>query len=381
MNALAIDLLDYDTAGYWGGNPEDPGVTVRAIRNGDIGTTGALSPAVGTPRVFTEKEFAKSQIHAGDILLTTSGNCGRVAFVAEEPSTPTCATNFVRLLRTNPARVDARYFFHSLRTPEFAAVATKFSRGATIKNLSAKSTLGAHQVPLPQLEAQRRVASILDEADAIRAKRRIQLNLIDELPQSLFREYVTAETPVVALQDIASTSSGGTPRRSDPKNYSGSIPWVKSGELKARHIRRTDEYISERGIATSSAKIMPEGTILMAMYGATAGKVGVLAVPAATNQAVCSITSSESVISEYLVEALRASSDSLLSRRVGGAQPNLSQEIIRTFRIPLLSLDMQRKYSTMVTAIHAERDRVAKALEADEELFAALQHRAFRGEL
>src|SRR5689334_4980194 len=91
------------------------------------------------------------------------------------------------------------------------------------------------------------------------------------------------------LGDIADTASGGTPDRKNPNYYGGTIRWVKSGELEDSFILETDEQLTTEGLKNSSAKIFPDGTLLMAMYGATVGKTAILKIPAATNQAVCAI--------------------------------------------------------------------------------------------
>ncbi len=93
------------------------------------------------------------------------------------------------------------------------------------------------------------------------------------------------------ISDIAETSSGGTPSRDKKEYFIGSIPWVKSGELKDNTIYDTEEKITEKGLQNSSAKLFPKGTLLIALYGATVGKTGILGMDATTNQAVCAILS------------------------------------------------------------------------------------------
>ena len=102
------------------------------------------------------------------------------------------------------------------------------------------------------------------------------------------------------LGDICLTTSGGTPSRGNNRYYEGNIPWVKSGELAKGLILDTEEKISEEAIKNSSAKIFPKGTLLIALYGATIGKLAFLGVEAATNQAVCGIFQSENINSNYL---------------------------------------------------------------------------------
>ena len=99
----------------------------------------------------------------------------------------------------------------------------------------------------------------------------------------------------VRLGDIAKTSSGGTPKRGTAAYYGGIIPWVKSGELGDSTVYETSETITDTGLKNSSAKLFPKGTLCIALYGATIGKLGVLGVDAATNQAVCGIFLPENI--------------------------------------------------------------------------------------
>jgi type I restriction enzyme S subunit len=237
------------------------------------------------------------------------------------------------------------------------------------------------QVPRPPLAEQRRIAEILDQADALRAKRRQVLAHLEALTRSTFRADFADVAETSRLGDLATTTSGGTPNRSVSSNYGGGIPWVKSGELHAGLVTETDETISAQGLSSSSAKIFPAGTVLLAMYGATAGVVGRLGVDAATNQAICAITPGPSLDTEYLIAALRAQAVQLVAKAAGGAQPNLSQGIIRDIVIPVPSLDDQKRFASQVVAIEAQRSDVVRALAMHDDIFASLQSRAFRGEV
>lgn len=131
----------------------------------------------------------------------------------------------------------------------------------------------------------------------------------------------------VKLGDVCSTTSGGTPSRRNSKFYNGDIPWVKSGELDKGLILDTEEKISEEALKNSSAKIFPKGTLLIALYGATIGKLAFLGIDAATNQAVCCIYKNENIDSNFLFHFLFFKKAYLVKQSIGGAQPNISQGI------------------------------------------------------
>lgn len=136
------------------------------------------------------------------------------------------------------------------------------------------------------------------------------------------------------LQDIAIWSSGGTPSRSNPGYFSGSIPWLKTGELGPRVIYETEEHISDKAVGASSAKIFPKGSVAIAMYGATIGKTSMLGIEAATNQA-CAVGIPDATSSEYLYYFLVSQEKGFVDAGKGGAQPNISQGIVKAWPILL----------------------------------------------
>jgi type I restriction enzyme M protein len=146
------------------------------------------------------------------------------------------------------------------------------------------------------------------------------------------------------LGDVCKTSSGGTPLRSHPEFYeNGTIPWLKSGEVAQGYIYKAEEFITEEGLAMSSAKLFPEDTVLLAMYGATAGQVGILKITASTNQAICGVFPGEKFLPEFLYLILKAKKDYLISQSSGGAQPNISQTIIKELLVPVPPLSVQKE--------------------------------------
>lgn len=137
------------------------------------------------------------------------------------------------------------------------------------------------------------------------------------------------------LSEICFMTSGGTPSRKKAKYYSnGTIPWVKSGELENNTILESEECITEEALNNSSTKIFPKGTLLIALYGATIGKLAFLGIDAATNQAVCGIFENDKVDLKYLYYYLLFSRPNLIKQGQGGAQPNISQTILKKLLVP-----------------------------------------------
>ena len=164
---------------------------------------------------------------------------------------------------------------------------------------------------------------------------------------------------MVKISDFCLTGSGGTPLRSNSAFYEGDIPWIKSGELRENIITTASEFITQLAIEKSSAKIIPVGSILLAMYGATVGRLAILGIDAATNQAVCNIIpDKERAFTRYLYYALLTKVPDLLNNAVGGAQLNINQGIIKDTEILLPPLPEQKRIAAILDqADEIRRDR------------------------
>lgn len=162
----------------------------------------------------------------------------------------------------------------------------------------------------------------------------------------------------------------------------GTIPWVKSGELRENVITETSEHVTETALKETNVKLVPKNALLLALYGATVGRLGVLGIEATTNQAVCHIIPDPKKTNlTFMFHALSNQVSYLVGRGVGGAQPNISQGIVKTLKIPLPPLPLQRKFAAIVDSIERQKTTQRAHLAELDALFAALQHRAFRGEL
>ena len=147
----------------------------------------------------------------------------------------------------------------------------------------------------------------------------------------------------MTLGEVGTWQSGGTPSRSNKTYYGGNIPWLKTGDLNDGLISDIPESITEEAVANSSAKINPAGSVLIAMYGATIGKLGILTFPATTNQACCACIEFNAITQLYLFYFLLSQRNGFIAKGGGGAQPNISKEIIVNTFIPLPPLSEQQR--------------------------------------
>jgi type I restriction enzyme S subunit len=168
---------------------------------------------------------------------------------------------------------------------------------------------------------------------------------------------------ICKIQDIAMTATGGTPSRSVDAYFGGPIPWVKSGELGDSHVYATEETLTEIGLDSSNAKIFPKGTLCVALYGATVGKLGILEIDAATNQAVCGVFLGNGVLRDYVFHYLASIRRHLIEQGKGGAQSNISNGLIRETHIPIAPTNEQRRIVAKIEELFSDLDAGVAALQ------------------
>jgi len=162
---------------------------------------------------------------------------------------------------------------------------------------------------------------------------------------------------LLPLSKVVNTSSGGTPSRANQSYYGGEIPWLKSGEMNDSLIYQAEEFITEEGLNNSSAKIFSKGTLLVAMYGATAGKTGILDINASTNQAVCAVMpKDDNTNRDFLFWFFRAHRFYFIDISRGGAQPNISQSVIGNTDFPILKEGLQKNISLFLTNLEQAKE-------------------------
>ncbi len=165
------------------------------------------------------------------------------------------------------------------------------------------------------------------------------------------------------LRVVADWSSGGTPSRKRADFFGGDIPWVKTGELTEKYVLETEEKLTELGVKNSSAKVFPKGSVGIAMYGATIGKVSIWGIDASTNQACAVARPINGVVSsEFLYYFLRSEKSALVREGKGGAQPNISQGLLKAWPIALPPPNEQRRIVERIEALFDEIDRGVESL-------------------
>lgn len=258
------------------------------------------------------------------------------------------------------------------------------------------------ELELPPLAEQRRIVAKLDALTARTARARADLDRIPALT-ARYKQVVLAKAfsgeltgsdgagwTEVSISEIAEVGTGSTPKRSQAAYYhDGVVPWVTSSVVNRAYVDSADQFITEQALRETNCKVFQPGTLLVAMYGEgqTRGRVSVLGIAAATNQALAaiSITCDDVVRRDYVYWFLRSQYLALRSAAAGGVQPNLNLGIIKATRIPVPPLTEQVEIVHLVDRAFGELDRMAaeatSALRLIDRLDQAMLAKAFMGEL
>lgn len=336
-------------------------------------------------RLGLEKSSARL-LPKGSIVFSSRASIGKIGITDVELCTNQGFANFIC-----DASLYNKFLAYALKkfTPEITAL----SNSTTFAEVS-KSSLKGFSIPVPPLPEQHRIVTKLDSLfERIdKATKLAQQNIVrtQQFMASVLNDVFAecySKYPSAKIADIAKTKSGGTPNRSIKQYWNGDIVWLKSGELNdCMNITENTEFITAAGLNNSSATVFPKGTLLLAMYGATAGKLGILGMDASTNQAICSIQNDKKLFDPvFLFFYLYSIRRQILTDSTGGAQPNISKTYIDAIDVPLPPLAVQIAYvKTFLMLDTQNKQMILKQSERLALLFSlksSLLDAAFRGEL
>ena len=342
----------------------------------------------------------------GDVLvakITPSFENGKQALTTALPAPFGIATTEVIALRPRKEGHDSRLMFFYLLHPDIRHYVAERMEGTTGRQRVPQETLLDLPFPYFATEEQTAIADTLEmiqrlnavEERSIRAAEALKSAATQTLFTSGLRGEAQKETEIgpvpeswelKPLCDHFSVVSGGTPSRRISEFWqNGAIPWVKTTEIGYCVIQETEEYITQAGLDQSAAKLLPPGTLLLAMYGqgVTRGKVAILGVEATCNQACAAIRPNDCLVdAKYLYHFFFFRYESIRQLAHGGQQQNLNLEIVRNLPLAIPEdKDSQREMVAILDAIDRKIDLHRRKRAAQEELFKALLHKLMTGEV
>ena len=376
----------------WQPERDDPDGTFTYI---DLGAVDQEAKIVTGARELACSEApsrARQLVHAGDVLVSTvRPNLNGVAHVPMEFDGATASTGFC-VLRPRASRLDGRYLYQWVKSPGFVGDMVRKATGASYPAVSDR-IVWESKLPLPPLPEQRRIAEILDKADALRAKRRAALAQLDTLTQSIFLDIFGDPIsnprgwPTVRFEQLCERVTVGIVVQPASYYVSEGVPALRSLNIRPGKIVLDDlVYFSKSDNDTKLAKTkLRAGDVVLVRSGqpGTAAVVppeldGVNAIDiliATPDQQLTNPT--------FLCEFFNSAGgrDLVLSRQRGQVQKHLNVGSLNQAILPLPSIDLQCEFAARVAAVERYREAELASSTALDALFASLQHRAFRSEL
>ena len=310
------------------------------------------------------------------ITVGRSGSVGKVHYYEQATWAHNTAL-FVKDFKGN----DPKYLYYFLKNLHLDKM---FDKGSSVVPSLDRKVVHSLNVPCHKdIDCQKRIAAILSKID-----RKIELNCainqnLEAMAKQLYdywfvqfdfpneegkpykssggkmvwNEKLKREIPegwdISLIKDIATTYSGGTPKSTNIEYYdNGEIAWINSGELNSPIITKTTNYITKCGLENSSAKLYPSNSILVAMYGATAGKVSLLTFEACSNQAVCGIIPTIENMLYYVYFHISSLYSHFITLSTGSARDNISQNTIKNILLPIPTRNILKLFDEKIGSIY-----------------------------
>lgn len=343
-----------------------------------------------------DDRYDKFILKTNDILIQTVGSwannpnsiVGKVVRVPKQCDSAYLNQNIVRIIPNND--FDNTYLFYALKANQFSTYCVLRGQGAANQASITLDTIFRFKFKVHNFAEQKRIADILSTYDNLIENNNKRIRLLEQMAENLYKEwfvrfrfpgYEDTEFEDGMPRDWVrekiglhyNTCSGGTPSRTHEEYYTeGTIPWVKTGEIKDGIIIHTDECITEAGIKGSSAKLLPQGAVVMAMYGVNIGMLAYLDSEMTCNQACCVFNDKNEINSRhYLFHYLYSIRDYLLLIGFGAAQQNLSQDLIKKVKIVIPPAELIKEFDKQkeplyqtIRALMMQNDKLIKQRDA-----------------
>lgn len=359
-----------------------PKTSDDSLFGGDVpfvtpGDLDAVSPIQSTSRTLTDAGVKTADLlPAESVLVCCIGSLGKIGFAGR----PVVTNQQINAVVFNPAKVHARYGFFACRMLKSQL---ELMAPATTVPIVNKSRFSELRIPVPPLDEQRRIAAILDQAETLRTQRRAALAQLDSLTQSIFLDMFGDPAtnpnswPVKTLKELGKVMTGGTPPGSKEGMFDGPIPFITPGDLESGEpVRRS---LTEAG--AEEVDVVRAGSTLVCCIGATIGKVGMAQKESAFNQQLNAVVWRGDINDHFGYEVMRFFKPTIISWGASTTLPILKKSSFERIEIPVPPLLLQETFADRLRQISKLKELHKSGLVALDELFGALQCKAFAGEL
>lgn len=314
---------------------------------------------------------AQQIVKINDVLFgTTRPLLRRVSFISENLDGEICSTGFC-VLRAKVNLINPKFLYHCIRSADFYQHIESYQSGASYPSISDRK-VKSYKLSVPPLEVQDEIVRILDSFTKLEAELEARRKQYDYYRDSLLSlENLTSHlgkdnVKLLPLNDVCTkASSGGTPKRSVPGYFGGNIPWIRSTDLNFKTIGEVEGSLTESGLDNCSAKLIPAGTVLIAMAGATVAKSGITTVEATTNQNCCALEADLKQIKPKFLFHVLCNDYELLKDKGQETQQFLNMTRIKKHDIPVPPLAEQERIVAILDKFDALVNDLSSGLPAE----------------
>src|SRR5690554_318930 len=327
---------------------------VPAIHYGQIYTYYGLSTTSTLSFVSIETAKKLRKVDNGDVVITnTSENFEDVGKALVYLGIQQAVTGGHATIFKPSEIIIGKYFAYFTQTDVFTKAKRRYAKGTKVIDVSA-TDMAKILIPIPcpdnpekSLEIQAEIVRILDAFTAMTAELTAELNLRQQQYNHYRDQLLSFDQDEVEWKTLGEISkkisSGGTPKTGVAEYYDGNIPWLRTQEVDFREIWDTSVKITEAGVKNSSAKWIPENCVIVAMYGATVGKIGLNKIPMTTNQACANINLDERVANYRYIFHFLTSQYEYIKSLGTGSQTNINAQIVKNIKVPIPFADNPKK--------------------------------------
>jgi type I restriction enzyme S subunit len=378
------EVINKPISGEWGDGEGD----INVIRTTNFTNDGKLDLDEVVQRNIDSKKIEQKQLVFGDTIIEKSGGSpsqpvGRVVYFDQQNGVYLC-NNFTSVIRSKP-EIDGRYLFWFLFNNHLIKNTLKYQNKTTgIINLQLDRYIEELQIPLPPLATQKRIAEILDAADALRRKDQELLKKYDELAQAIFidmfgdpvkNEKGWEKFPVINYCNCI------VPGRDKPKSFTGDIPWVTTEDLF--HLSKTSHSKKKIGLSKDEielvkAKLIPKDSVIMTCVG-DLGVVSTNTQEIVINQQLHAFQCNSNLTPTFLMYNLSYQKDYMYKMSSSTTVPYMNKTVCNSIPIICPPIDLQNQFDDKINLITEQKDKISNILSF--QLFQTLIQKAFKGEL
>lgn len=293
----------------------------------------------------------------GDILLTAVGTLGIPYFVTN--------TNFyfkdgnLMWFKNFNNFCISKFFYYYLQSSHFKNIVLTKAIGSTQKAITI-DTIKNTKINIPELVNQQHIVNIIGSIDNLIESNTVALNSIESLINNIFHAHYILWKEKKELGKVFTCILGGTPSTKNVEYWDGNIPWINSGEVNNLRISTPTKYITKLGLEKSATKLLPTGTTVIAITGATLGQVSLLEIDSCANQSVIGILENKEYKRDYIYPLMNKIIKELILNQTGGAQQHINKNDVQSFIINIPNIQQYEEYTKIVLPLLNHQSMIVK---------------------